>query len=187
MQSPGTKRAILDESGYQLEDVMSALHNSDNTIRIPNSSIPGILNYLHVGSSSADYSRILSSISVNCVRYNRQTARPTLDIEHERLRKFEGDELKSIAEARQQMNIALPARIASENNLHHYAKRLKKTVENTIAHLDIQDLAEKALLATISEPIELTSEFKEESEYTSVINHIKKGIANDTRVYQRSL
>ena len=38
-----------------------------------------------------------------------------------------------------------------------------------------------------SEPTELTGEFREESDYTNVISHIEKGIANDTRTRQRNL
>ncbi|PQE05176.1 hypothetical protein CJF31_00011326 [Rutstroemia sp. NJR-2017a BVV2] len=146
-----------------------------------------VLDYLHATSTSTDYSKILSSISINCVRYNRQTARPTLDIEQKRLQNHEKHELERIAVDRQQMNIALPAQIASERNLQQYTERLKKATENTIAHLDIRDLAEKELLDMISEPTELTGEFREESDYTSVINHIEKGIANDARTQQRSL
>jgi hypothetical protein len=85
------------------------------------------------------------------------------------------------------MNMALPARIAAEINLQQYAERLKKTTVNTIARLDIRSLAEKELLDTISEPTELTGEFREESDYASVIKHIEKGIANDERSQQRRL
>jgi hypothetical protein len=187
MQTLLAKRVILDESGYRLEDVMKALDKADDTSRIPNSCVPGISDYLHPTSTSTDYSKILTSISMNCVRHYRQTARPTLDIEQERLRNYEKHELERIAVDRQQMNMALPARIASEINLQQYAERLKKTTKYTIARLDIKDLAEKELLGTISEPTELTGEFREESDYTSAIKHIEKGIANDTRTRQRSL
>jgi hypothetical protein len=71
--------------------------------------------------------------------------------------------------------------------LHQYVERLKKTTETSIARLNIRDVAEKALLATKSEPSELTGEFKEENDYISVINHNEKGIANNTRTCQRSL
>ncbi|KAG9242209.1 hypothetical protein BJ878DRAFT_184464 [Calycina marina] len=124
---------------------------------------------------------------MNCVKFNRQTAKPTLNIEEERLRNYERQDLERIAEDRQQMNMALPARIASETHLRQYANRLKKTTEITIARLDIRNLAEKELLDAISEPTELTGEFREESDYTSVISHIEKGIANDTRTRQRNL
>jgi hypothetical protein len=79
------------------------------------------------------------------------------------------------------MNMALPVQIASERNLQQYTERLKKAIENIIVYLDIRDLAEKELLDMISEPTELTGEFREESDYTSVINYIEKGIANDAR------
>lgn len=186
-ETPLAKRAILDESGHRLEDVMKALDKAGDTSRIPNSCIPGVLDYLHPTSNSTDYSKILTSISMNCVRQNRQRVTPTLDIEQERLRNYKRHELERIAEDRQQINITLPARIASEINLQQYTKRLKKTTEYTIARLDIKDLTEKELLDTISEPTKLTGEFREESDYTSAIKQIEKGIANDTRTRQRSL
>ena len=179
------KRPILDESGYRLEDVVKALDETDDTSRIPDSHVPGVLDYLE--SDSTEYSKILTSIAVNCVRCNRQMAKPMLDIEQERLRNFERHELERIAEDRQQMSMTLPARLASEINLQRYTERLKKNTENTIAHLDIRNLAEKELLDTISEPTELTGEFKEDSDYANVIKTIEKAIANDTRDQQRSL
>jgi hypothetical protein len=59
--------------------------------------------------------------------------------------------------------------------------------ENTIASLDVGELAEKELKDTISEPTELTGEFREESDYENVIKQIKKENANDIRTRQRSL
>lgn len=137
-----------------------------------------MLDYPHVPSTSTDYSKILSSIYMNCVSYNRQTARPTLDIEQERLRNHERQQLDGIAEDRH------PNADCIRNQLQQYAERLKKT---TISCLDMRQLAEKELLDIISEPIEPTGEFKEEIDYTSVINHIEKGRASDSRARQRSL
>ena len=85
------------------------------------------------------------------------------------------------------MNMTLLARLASEINLQQYAGRLKEMTASTIARLNMRDLAEKELLDTISEPTELTGEFREESDYRNVIKHIEKEIANDTRTRQRSL
>jgi hypothetical protein len=45
----------------------------------------------------------------------------------------------------------------------------------------VRELAEKELQDTISEPTELTSEFREESDYENVIKLIKKENVNDTR------
>jgi hypothetical protein len=85
------------------------------------------------------------------------------------------------------MNMTLQARNASEMNYQKYEERLKKTTENTIANLDMRELAERELQETISEPTELTGEFREESDYENVIKQIEKENANDTRTRQRSL
>jgi hypothetical protein len=101
IQTPLAKRIILDKSGHRLEDMMKALDKADNTSRIPNSYVPGILDYLYPTSMSTDYSKILTSISMNCIRYYRQTARPTLDIKQEKLRNYKRHKLERIAEDRQ--------------------------------------------------------------------------------------
>jgi hypothetical protein len=121
------------------------------------------------------------------VRCNRQTAKPILDIEEERLRNFERHELERIDKDRQQMNMALPARIASEIHLQQHAERLKKNTEKKVAHLDVRYLAEKELLYTISEPSEPTGEFKKDSDHANIIKNIEKAIACDIRTQQRSL
>jgi hypothetical protein len=51
----------------------------------------------------------------------------------------------------------------------------------------VRELVERELQDTISEPTELTGEFREESDYENVIRQIKKENANDTRTRQRSL
>ncbi len=58
----------------------------------------------------------MTSIALNCVTSTRKTARPALDIEQERLRELEKNKLERIAEDRQQMNMTLVARIASERS-----------------------------------------------------------------------
>lgn len=158
------KRVILDESGHQLEDVIKALKEADNTSRIPDSYVPGISEYLLDKSASTDYSKIMTSLAIHCARCNRMMARPALDVEQERLREFERNELERVAEDRQQMNMALLARIASEINYQQYEGRLRKTTENAIACLDVRELAERELQDIISEPTELTGEFREESD-----------------------
>jgi hypothetical protein len=54
------------------------------------------------------------NMAMNCVRCNRSTARLAVSVEQQKLREFERNELERIAEDRQQMNMALPARISSE-------------------------------------------------------------------------
>lgn len=104
-----------------------------------------------------------------------------LDIEQERLQEFERNKLEHIAEDQQQMNMALLAQIASEMNYQKYEERLRKTTENVIARLDVRELAERELQGTISEPTELTGEFREESNHENVIKHIKKEYVNNIR------
>jgi hypothetical protein len=176
------KRVILDESGHQLDDVIKALGEADDTSWIPNSYVTGISELILAEGGSIDYSKIITSIALNCVTSTRKTARPALDIEQERLR-----ELERIAEDWQQMNMTLVARIASERNYQQVEERLRKTTQDAIARLDVRELAERELQDTISEPIELTGDFKEESDYENVIKQIEKENANDTRTRQRSL
>lgn len=85
-------RVVLDESGHQLADILKALQDTNYTSRIPDSCIPSVLEYL-AESASMDYSKIMTGILVNCVKFNRRIARPALDIEQERLREFERNEL----------------------------------------------------------------------------------------------
>jgi hypothetical protein len=181
------KRMILDESGHQLEDVIKALKEADDTSRIPNSYIPGVSEYLLDKSASTDYSKIMTSLAIHCVRCNRRMAMPALDVERERLQELERNELERIAQDRQQMNMTLPARIASEMNYQQYEERLRKITENTIASLDVRELAERELQDIISEPTELTGEFREKSDYENAIKQIEKEKANDTRTRQRRL
>jgi hypothetical protein len=75
------KRVILDELGHQLEDVMKALGEVDDTSHIPNSYILGILEYLLAKSASIDYLKIMTILVVNYIRCNRRIARPTLGVE----------------------------------------------------------------------------------------------------------
>jgi hypothetical protein len=53
---------ILDESGHQLEDVIKALKEADNTSRIPNSYVPDVSEYLLDKSTSTDYSKIMTKL-----------------------------------------------------------------------------------------------------------------------------
>jgi hypothetical protein len=163
------------------------LKSTDDTSRIPNSSVPGLSESLLAKNISTEYSRIVTSLAVNCVRCNRSTARAALDVEQDRLRDYERNELERITNERQQMNMALPERVATERNSQRYLKRLRKTTENTIARLDRRELAEREWQYLISEPTELTSEFREESNYRMAIKQNEKGKANDAKTRQRRL
>ena len=67
------------------------------------------------------------------------------------------------------MNITLPQRSASEMNYQKLENRLRISTENAISYLDVKELAEREFQDTISEPTELTGEFREESDYENVI------------------
>jgi hypothetical protein len=126
----------------------------------------------------------MTSIALNCVTSTRKTARPALGIEQERLRELEKNKLERIAEDRQQMNMTLAARIASERNYQQVEERLRKTTQDAIARLDVRELAERELQDTISKPIELTGDFKEESDCENVIKQIENENANNTKTRQ---
>jgi hypothetical protein len=74
----------------------------------------------------------------------------------------EKNKLERIAGDRQQMNMTLAARIASERNYQQVEERLRKTTQDAIARLDVRELAERELQDTISEPTELTGDFRGE-------------------------
>jgi hypothetical protein len=75
------KRAVLDESGHYLVDVLKALEDANNTSHIPDSCIPSVSKYLLTKSPSMDYLKITTGLVLNCVKFNRRIARPALNIE----------------------------------------------------------------------------------------------------------
>lgn len=175
------KRTTLDESGYRLDDVMKALAVATDTSRIPDFIVPGISEYL-AQNESMEYSKIVTSIATNCVKCSRNLSKPALDAKKERLQEHKRNTLERIAEDRQQMNITLPARLASELNHQQYANRLKKATQHAIMRLNLKELAKMELKDTISEPSELTGEFRDESDYEKVIKELEKDRANSTKI-----
>jgi hypothetical protein len=63
-----------------------------------------------------DYSKITTSLILNCVKFNHRITRPALNIKQERLRDFKRNKLERITKDRQQINITLPQRSALEAN-----------------------------------------------------------------------
>ena len=51
-----------------------------------------------------------------------------------------------------------------------------------ITRLNIRELAEMEMQKLLSKPEELTSEFREESDYKTAIKHIEKGNADGERI-----
>lgn len=68
--APLAKRRVLDKLGYLLEDITKALARANNNSCIPDSCPIGIQDYLQVIDTNADYLKILSSVSINCVKFN---------------------------------------------------------------------------------------------------------------------
>jgi len=180
------KRTTLDESGSKLDDVMKALAKTTDTARIPDFIVPGVSEYL-AKDEYMDYSKIATSIATNCVNSSRNLSKSALFAEKERLQDYERDMLERIAEDRQQMNMTLPARLASELNHQQYADRLKKATQRAIVRLDLKELAEKELQDTLTEPSELTGEFRDENDFEKIIKQFEKDRANSTKTQQRSL
>lgn len=103
-----------------MDDVIKAFAEATDTSRIPDIIVPGVSEYL-AKNESMDYSKIVTSIATNCVKCSRNLSKPALDAEKERLQEYERNTLERIAEDRQQMNMTLPARLASELNHQQYA------------------------------------------------------------------
>jgi hypothetical protein len=187
IHTPLTNRSILDESGHLLEDVVKTLKEADYTNRIPNSYVPGTLDDVLAKSGYTLFAKIMTSITKDHLGCNRRTARPALGAEQERLREFERNELERIAEGRQQMNMTFAARRATEIYYQKEEERVRKSTEHAIASLDLRELVERELQDTLSEPTELTGEFREENDYENAIRQIEKEGANDIRTRQRRL
>jgi hypothetical protein len=85
INSPFTKRAVLDDGHKLLEHVLVALDSAYDDRRAPTSSIPGILDELHSTSEHGIFVKIMTSITENWATFNRLIARPALEVAQERL------------------------------------------------------------------------------------------------------
>ncbi|KAM3064611.1 hypothetical protein ACMFMF_011901, partial [Clarireedia jacksonii] len=172
-QIPSVKRPILDESAQWLEHVLIELKKVDDVSRKPNSSVPGVLDDISIQGNFALCVKIMTSITENLVKCSRRIVRPVFDPTQERSREVERNKFGLYAE-----------RLTSER-----ASRVlkQKDYADSIVCLGIRDLAEKEMQKLLSEPEELTSEFREESDYEMVIKHIEKEKADDARMQLRCL
>jgi hypothetical protein len=175
------KRVVLDKSGHHLADVLKALEDANNTSYILDSYIPSVSKYLLTKSPSIDYLKITTGLVLNCVKFNCKIARLALNIKQERLRDFERDKLERIAKDRQQINMTLPQRSALKANYQKLEERLRRSTKNIIARLNVKELAKRKFQETISELIELTGEFRDESDYKNIIKQIEIDKAINTR------
>jgi hypothetical protein len=77
--------------------------------------------------------------------------------------------------------------MSSEISYQQEEKRLKRDTQNAIASLNLRKEADKILLGIISEPVELTGEFKDESDLDNMIKEIEKDDAEGSKDRQRKL
>jgi hypothetical protein len=84
LNSPFTKRAVLDNGSQLLEYVLVAPDSAYNNRCAPVSSIPSVLDKLHT-SDYGIFVKIITGITENWARYNRLIARPVLEVAQERL------------------------------------------------------------------------------------------------------
>lgn len=107
--------------------------------------------------------------------------------EQSRLREVEKARLDRIADDRVQMNVTIDERMSSEISYQQEENRLKRDTQNAIASLNLRKEADKILLSIISEPVELTGEFKAESDLDNMIKKIEKDDAEGSQDRQRKL
>ncbi|KFZ16980.1 hypothetical protein V502_04811 [Pseudogymnoascus sp. VKM F-4520 (FW-2644)] len=154
------KRLFLDDPAPWFEHVLTALE-TDDTSRKPD-PVPGVLDDILTKSDFTLCVKIMTSIAENWVKCNRYIAKPAFYAAQERCQEVK------------------------ENKIGRYARRLKACPED-IARLDIRELAEMEMQKLLSEPDELTGEFKEESDYETAIKLIEKGNADGERTRLRRL
>jgi hypothetical protein len=167
------KRPILDESTQWLEQVLIELKKADDVSRKPDPSVPRVLDDISIQDNFTLYIKIMTSITENLVKCSRCIVRPMFDITQERSREVERNEIGLYTR-----------RLTSE----HTSRVLKqKDYAASTVCLGIRDLAEKEMQKLLSEPEELTSEFREESDYETAIKCIEKEKADDARIQLRRL
>lgn len=165
------KRSFLDDPAPWLEHVLTTLE-TDDTSRRPN-PVLGVLDEVLTNGNFTLCVRIMTSIAENWVKCNRCIVKPTFDAVQERSREVEGNK------------IGLHVRRLTSECVSR--QQNQKGSQEEIARLDMRELAEMEMQKLLSEPKELTGEFKEESDYETVIKHIEKGNADDTRMQLRRL
>jgi hypothetical protein len=102
----------------------------------------------------------MTSIAENWVKCNRYIAKPAFDAAQERSQEVKGNKIGLYAR-----------RLTSE---YVPLQQNKKACLEEITRLDIRELAEMEMQKLLSEPEELTGEFREESDDETAIKHIKE-------------
>jgi hypothetical protein len=176
------KRSVLDESGSTLENVLEALR-TQNTDRIA-AAIPG--KCVVLTDTEPILPKIITGIVMNCVNTISNSLASAIEIEKERLRESERNRLGQIKQDRNQMSLLSGARLKKQEQFQEEEERLPRETETAIACLSMRGIADRDLKDVLSEPIELTREFKEQDEFESLIRGIDKENAYQANMHSRA-
>jgi hypothetical protein len=171
--TPFVQRPILDQSAQWLGHVFMALNEVEDTSRIPSSSVSGVLDDVLRNSDFALCEKIMTSIAENLVKCNRSIAKPAFDAAQERSGEVKGDHNRM---QDRRLTSAYPSRRPNG-----------KDFVNDVPCLNPRDLVEMEMQRLLSEPKELTGDFREESDYETAVKHIKKEHADHARTRLRGL
>lgn len=171
--TPLPERPILDQSAQWLGHVFMALDEVEETSRIPGTSISGVVDDILMNSDFALCEKIMTSIAENLVKCNRSIAKPAFDAAQERSRDMKRDHTR------------LPDRRLT--SAYPYRRPDGKDFVNDVLSLNLRDLVEMEMRKLLSEPKELTRDFREESDYETAVKHIKKDNADHARARLRGL
>ena len=79
------KRLVLDDAGQFLERVLIELENGCDDSRIPNSSVPGVVDEIIKSSDYTSFVKIMTGVTENWAKCNRLIVKPAVEAAQERL------------------------------------------------------------------------------------------------------
>jgi hypothetical protein len=169
------KRSVLDEYSGSFEDTIKALE-TENTDRIPDSSVPGTYAAL-TNTDPMVFAKIITSIGMNCVEENFTTLASALEIEKERLEKHQRNRLRQIEQDQKRMKMIYMERTEREEKDLEEKERLPKDTEIAISRLNMRELANRNLNDIMSVPTELMGEFREEDDFKNIMKDMDEADA----------
>lgn len=178
-------RLVPDECGGSYEDAIEALE-TENTDRIPDSSVPGTYDAL-TNTDPVVFAKIITSIGMNCVEENFATLSSALEIEKERLEKHQQNRLRQIEQDQKLMKMIYMERTEREEKDLEEKQRLSKDTEISISRLNMRELANRNLNDIMSVPTELMGEFREEDDFKNIMMDMDEADANRAKSRSRGL
>ncbi|RDW58833.1 hypothetical protein BP6252_13309 [Coleophoma cylindrospora] len=177
------KRAILDESGSTLEDVLEAL-KTQKTDRTSDSAVPSKCDIL-VDSEPCIFAKIITTIEMHCVKSNLTNLASAVEIEKAKLQECKQVRLNQIERDREQLSLLFAARSAREKK-YREEMHLNTDTDNALARLSMRFIADQELQDILSEPTELMGEFSYGNEFANLIRQVDKENAYDTKRRSRA-